>query len=140
MQGCQLSKYLNLTVATGANWKIPIFWGPLLRYVSVPILAMILSFSYPSFNAVRHESCHIVGFIVANMTMLFIAVGWLMPKFYDPFVPVEVRGRGHLDFVPNESVAVAEAHSNRVDVDGVAGNVSHNPEEPAGCSGKAMAQ
>jgi solute carrier family 6 GABA transporter-like protein 1 len=106
----------------------------------VPILAIILSFSYPSFNAVRHDPCHIVGFVVANMTMLFIAVGWLMPKFYDPFVPVAVRGRGHLDFAPNESIAVVGAHSNRVGVDGITGNVSHGLEEPVGFGGKAMAQ
>jgi solute carrier family 6 GABA transporter-like protein 1 len=106
----------------------------------VPILAIILSFSYPSFNTVRHDPCHIVGFVVANMTMLFIAVGWLMPKFYDPFVPVEVRGRGNLDFAPNESVAVVEAHSNRVGVEGATGFGVHSPEEPAGLGGKAMTQ
>lgn len=74
------------------------------------------------------------------MTMLSIAVGWLMPKFYDPIVPVEVRGRGHFDFAPNESIAVVEAHSNRVGVDGVTRNVSQGPEEPVGFGGKAMVQ
>jgi solute carrier family 6 GABA transporter-like protein 1 len=106
----------------------------------VPILAIILSFSYPSFNAVRHDPCHVVGFVVANMTMLFIAVGWLMPKFYDPFVPVEVRGRGHFDFTLNESIAVVDVHGNRVGADGVTGNLSQGPEEPVRFGGKAMAQ
>jgi hypothetical protein len=90
---------------------------------------------------VRHDPCHIVGFVVANMTMLFIAVGWLMPKLYDdPFVPVEVRGRGHLDFAPNESIAVVEAHINSVDVDGVTGYGVHSPEAPVGLGEKATAQ
>jgi hypothetical protein len=72
--------------------------------------------------------------------MLFIAIGWLMPKFYDPFVPVEVRGRGDFDFAPNESIAVVEARSDRVGVDGVTGNVSHGLEEPVGFGGKATAR
>lgn len=126
-------------MAVGKNWKIPIFWGPLLRYISVPILAIILSFSYPSFNAVRHDPCHIVGFVVANMTMVFVAVGWLLPKFYDPFVPIEKRGEGHLDFAPNKSIAVIEVYQNRMGGDGGAGyGGAQGSEEPVGFGGKAM--
>lgn len=106
----------------------------------MPILAIILSFSYPSFSAVRHDPCHIVGFVVANMTMVFVAVGWLLPKFYDPFVPIEKRGEGHLDFAPNESIAVIEAYQNRMVGDGGAEYGAHSLEEPVGFSGKAMAQ
>lgn len=105
----------------------------------MPILAIILSFSYPSFNAVRHDPCHIVGFFVANLTMVFVAVGWLLPKFYDPFVPIEKRGEGHLDFAPDESIAVIEAHRSRMGDDAVVGYGGHSPDEPVGFGGKAMA-
>jgi solute carrier family 6 GABA transporter-like protein 1 len=105
----------------------------------VPILAIILSFSYPSFNVVRHDPCHIVGFFIANLTMVFIAIGGLWPKFYDPFVPNEKRGEGHLDFGPNESIAAIEAHQNRMARGGVVGHSGYSPDEPAGFGGKAMA-
>jgi hypothetical protein len=72
--------------------------------------------------------------------MVFVAIGWLLPKFYDPFVPVEKRGEGHLEFAPNEAVAVVEAFRNRVG--GGGGGVEYggySPDEPVGFGGKAMA-
>jgi len=51
MQGNQLRRDLNVIVGTGKNWKIPVFWGPLLRYISAPILAIVFSFSYPEVSA-----------------------------------------------------------------------------------------
>jgi solute carrier family 6 GABA transporter-like protein 1 len=119
------------------NWSIPIFWGHLLRYISVPILAIILSFSYPSFAAVRHDPCHIVGFAIANLTMVFVAVGWLLPKFYDPFVPIEKRGEGHIGLAPNETVAVVEAFWGRMGRRH--GGGYDGRDEPVGFGGKAMA-
>lgn len=59
----------------------------------MPILAIILSFAYPSFSAARHDPLQIVGFAVAHLVMLFVAVGFVLPRFWDPFVPVEIRGR-----------------------------------------------
>ena len=85
----------------------------------------------------RHDPCHIVGFFVANLTMVFVAIGWLLPKFYDPFVPVEKRGEGHLEFAPNEAVAVVEVFRNRG-----GGGVEYGgygPDEPVGVRGKVMA-
>ena len=137
-QGCQLSKDLNLVVAAGNNWKIPIFWGPLLRYISVPILAIILSFSYPSFNALRHDPCQIVGFVVANLTMAFVAIGFILPRFYDSFVPMEKRGEGHLDFAPNEAIAVVDTHRSRVVEDVVIGYGGSSPGEAVKYEGKGV--
>lgn len=106
----------------------------------MPILAIILSFSYPSFNAVRHDPCHVVGFVVANMTMLYVAVGWFLPKFYDPFVPIEKRGEGHLDFAPNESIAVVDLHRDRVAQGGVMRQGGHSPDEVTGYEGKGVSR
>lgn len=105
----------------------------------MPILAIVLSFSYPSFNAVRHDPCHIVGFVIANLTMVFIAVGWLLPKFYDPFVPTEKRGEGHIDFAPNESVAVVEAFQNRMGGGSGGEYGGYSPDEAVRVGGKAVA-
>lgn len=128
VQGCQLSIDLNIVVAAGKNWNIPIFWGPLLRYISVPILAIILGFSYPTFNAVRMDPLHIIGFTIANFTMVFVAIGFIFPRFYHPWVPVEKRGEGHIPFSPNVPTAVVDVSVGRVVEDGVMDHTG--PVEP----------
>lgn len=73
--------------------------------------------------------------------MLFVALGWVLPKFYDPFVPIEKRGRGHLDFAPNETIAVIDTHRDRVTEEdramGYGGNIA---EEPVGFEGKGVSR
>ncbi|PVI07961.1 putative sodium/chloride dependent neurotransmitter transporter [Periconia macrospinosa] len=113
-QGCQLSFDLNIVVAAGNNWKIPIFWGPLLRYISVPILAIILGFSYPTFHSRRMDPLQTIGFFIANLTMLFVAIGFTFPRFFHPWVPVEKRGEGHIPFSPNVPTAVVDVSVGRV--------------------------
>lgn len=66
--------------------------------------------------------------------MIFVAIGWLVPKFYDPFVPVEKRGEGHLEFAPNEAVAVVEAYQSRM-----GGASGYSPDEQIGFERKEMA-
>jgi len=106
----------------------------------VPILAIILSFSYPSFNALRHDPCQIVGFTVANMTMAFVAIGFILPRFYDSFVPMEKRGEGHIDFAPNEAIAVVDMHRSGVTDDVVIGYGGNSPDEAVGFEGKGVAR
>jgi len=75
------------------------------------------------------------------MTMLFVAIGFLLPRFYDPFVPIEKRGQGHLDFAPNEAIAVVDTHRSRHTEDvmiGYGGNGSDEPVEVV--EGKGMAK
>ncbi|KAM5379678.1 hypothetical protein ACJZ2D_003872 [Fusarium nematophilum] len=52
-EGNQLRRDLNVVIATGKNWGIPVFWGVILRYVSAPILAIVVSFAYPAFYLKR---------------------------------------------------------------------------------------
>ena len=117
--GNQLRHDLNAVVAQGKNWKIPIFWGPLLRYISVLILAIILRFAYPSFHSSRMDPLHILDFAVAHMTMLFVAIGFIMSRFFHPFIPHGKRGKGHDGFVPNVPVAVVKVANARLADDGM---------------------
>lgn len=73
------------------------------------------------------------------MTMLFVAIGWVLPRFYDPFVPVEKRGEGHLDFAPNEAVAVVDTQRGRVEGDVFIGFGGDGSGEPVGFEGKGVA-
>ncbi|KAH7202948.1 hypothetical protein BKA60DRAFT_641062 [Fusarium oxysporum] len=58
----QLRRDLNIVVAGGKRWNIPVFWGFVLRYISAPILAIIVSFAFPLFYTKRNDPLHIFAF------------------------------------------------------------------------------
>jgi solute carrier family 6 GABA transporter-like protein 1 len=88
----QLRRDLNGAVAQGNNWQIPFVWGPVLRYISAPILAIVTSFSYPSFyKDFRFDPLHVFGFAVAHVCMFLVAAGFIIPRAFDVFIPVARR-------------------------------------------------
>ncbi|KAK7416829.1 hypothetical protein QQZ08_011852 [Neonectria magnoliae] len=107
--GQQLRLDLNVIVGTGKNWTIPVVWGPLLRFISAPILAIIFGFSYPSFHALREDPLHILGFGVAHICLILIAVGVIMPRWFDVLIPPARRGEGKITYAPNVVQGSVEA-------------------------------
>ncbi|KAH6989180.1 hypothetical protein BKA56DRAFT_476790 [Ilyonectria sp. MPI-CAGE-AT-0026] len=99
--GQQLRLDLNVIVGTGKNWTIPVIWGPLLRFISAPTLAIIFGFSYPSFHELREDPLHILGFGVAHICLLLIGVGVLFPRWFDILIPPNRRGEGKIAYAPN---------------------------------------
>lgn len=91
LQGNQLRRDLNLVVGHGKNWKIPVFWPVLLRYISGPVLSIIFSFAYPEFYTLRYDPMMIAGFILAHLGLLLILLGFVMPRYYDVFIPLDRR-------------------------------------------------
>ncbi|KAI0545699.1 hypothetical protein F4679DRAFT_575991 [Xylaria curta] len=92
--GNQLRRDLNCVVGVGKNWKIPIFLPVLLRYVSGPTLAIIFSFAYPEFYTLRYDPLMITGFTLAHILLVLILVGFVMPRYYDIFIPPSRQGEG----------------------------------------------
>ncbi|KAF3046532.1 hypothetical protein E8E12_010640 [Didymella heteroderae] len=92
--GNQLRRDLNVIVGQGKNWKIPAFLPFLLRYISGPVLAIIFSFAYPEFHTLRYDPMYITGFILANLAMVVVILGFTIPRYYDAFIPYERRGEG----------------------------------------------
>jgi hypothetical protein len=70
--------------------------------------------------------------------MAFVAIGFILPRFYDSFVPMEKRGEGHLDFAPNEAIAVVDTHRSRVVEDVVIGYGGSSPGEAVKYEGKGV--
>ena len=66
----------------------------LLRYLSGPVLAIIFSFAFPEFHTLRYDPMMITGFILSILTMIVIIVGFVMPRYYDAFIPIDRRGDG----------------------------------------------
>jgi len=98
--GNMLRNDLNLIVGTGKNWKIPLLWAPTLRYLGAPILAIVYGFSYPGFYAVRNDPMHIFGFAVGHLALVIIALGLIVPSWFDIFVPVPRREEGKIPYAP----------------------------------------
>ncbi|KAH9879102.1 hypothetical protein J1614_002537 [Plenodomus biglobosus] len=92
--GNQLRRDLNVIVGQANNWKIPAFLPVLLRYLSGPVLAIIFSFAFPEFHTLRYDPMMITGFILSVLTMIVMIVGFVMPRYYDAFIPVARRGEG----------------------------------------------
>lgn len=93
-KGNQIRRDLNVVVGQGKNWKIPAFLPILLRYVSGPVLVMIFSFGYPEFHTLRYDPMMIAGFILSQLTMAAVIIGFTVPRYYDAFIPYERRGEG----------------------------------------------
>jgi solute carrier family 6 GABA transporter-like protein 1 len=55
---------------------------------------MIFSFAYPEFHTLRYDPMYITGFILANLAMVVIILGFTVPRYYDAFIPYERRGEG----------------------------------------------
>ncbi|RYP87918.1 hypothetical protein DL769_000370 [Monosporascus sp. CRB-8-3] len=101
--GNQLRRDLNVVVGGGRNWNIPAFLPVLLRYVSGPILAIIFSFAYPEFYTLRYDPMMVAGFILAHVCLLLMIVGFVVPRYYDAFIPVYRRAEGTEETVTNET-------------------------------------
>jgi hypothetical protein len=67
-------------VGTGKNWKIPVFMPVLLRYISGPVLAIILSFAVPEFHSLRYDPLMILGFIASISAIFLMLIGFFFPR------------------------------------------------------------
>ncbi|KAM0343577.1 hypothetical protein ACHAPU_008472 [Fusarium lateritium] len=110
----QLRKDLNVVVAGGKRWNIPIFWGFVLRYVSAPILAIVVSFAFPLFNTKRQDPLHIFAFASACGVMMIVAVGFIVPRWFDVFVPPEKLHLSDTFYAPQVVMAPLEVHRDEV--------------------------
>jgi len=66
-------------VGQGKNWKIPVFMPVLLRYISGPVLFIILSFAVPEFHSLRYDPLMVLGFIASILSMVAMIGGFFMP-------------------------------------------------------------
>lgn len=101
--GNQLRRDLNVIVGGGRNWRIPSFLPVLLRYVSGPVLVIILSFAFPEFHTLRYDPMMIAGFILSMLCLTAMLVGFVMPRYYDVFIPAARRQEGLEETVVNET-------------------------------------
>ncbi|KAH9436226.1 hypothetical protein MCOR02_005134 [Pyricularia oryzae] len=98
--GHQLTKDLNVIVAQGNNWSIPVFWAPMLRYLSGPILAIVYGFSYPTFHEKKVDPLHIFGFFTGHVVLALALLGLVAPRWFDVLIPPHRRDEGRHPYAP----------------------------------------
>lgn len=111
IQGNQLHRDLNIVVGSGKNWKIPSFMPVLLRYVSGPVLAIIFSFAFPEFHTLRYDPMMITGFVLSILGMVAVLLGFVMPRYYDAFIPIDRRDEGTKETVLDKPMEKIDAVS-----------------------------
>ncbi|KAL2207317.1 SNF-domain-containing protein [Sarocladium strictum] len=89
--GNQLRHDLNSVIGIDKNWTLPAVWPILLRYVTGPILAIILSLAYPAFEDVYNDPMHIFGFIIGHFLLVWAVGFFFFPKWLDIFIVPERR-------------------------------------------------
>ncbi|KAJ3453179.1 hypothetical protein MRS44_018834 [Fusarium solani] len=112
--GNQLRRDLNVVIATGKNWSIPWLWPIVLRYVSAPILSIVVSFAYPAFTKKSNDPLHVFAFTVAHCVMLLIACGFVVPRWFDVFVPPEKMHHSKTFYAPHVALAPLEMRQSEV--------------------------
>ncbi|KAJ2899397.1 hypothetical protein MKZ38_003069 [Zalerion maritima] len=96
--GNQLTRDLNVIVGQGKNWSIPVFWSPVIRYISAPILAIIFGFTYSLFYGNRGDPLHIFGFTAAHWIMATLLCGVLFPRWLNFLIPPVQRDSERLQY------------------------------------------
>ncbi|PCD37162.1 hypothetical protein AU210_005666 [Fusarium oxysporum f. sp. radicis-cucumerinum] len=99
--GNQLRHDLNSVIGNGKNWSLPFLWAPMLRYVSGPILAIIFSLAYPSFEEVKNDPLYILGFIVAHLLLVWCVIGFVFPRWFNIFIIPERHDDWKQPYAPN---------------------------------------
>ncbi|KLJ11513.1 hypothetical protein EMPG_13293 [Blastomyces silverae] len=112
--GNQLTRDLNIVVATGKNWRIPVFWGPVVKYISAPILAIIVGFAYPLFNSKRNDPLHIFAFAAANVVMVLVVLGLIIPRSLSILLPADRLNKVE-HYAPGVTLAPVEINTGAVE-------------------------
>lgn len=129
LQGNQLRNDLNVIVGTGKNWSLPFLWAPLLRYITGPILAIITSLTYPGFKEVDNDPIYVFGFVIAHFTMVLVVLGFLVPRWFNPFIVPERRDEWKQPYAPNQLRGITDAMNSDA-MEAGSGHVSQEGEVP----------
>ncbi|KAL7777926.1 hypothetical protein CFE70_004599 [Pyrenophora teres f. teres 0-1] len=103
--GNQLTRDLNVVIGVGKNWSIPYFWAAIMKYISGPILAIVLSFAYPKFTKTHmYDPIMIYGFSITHLVVPTIVLGILMPPWFNWIIPFEKIALGEKPVAPMETI------------------------------------
>ncbi|OLN83091.1 Sodium-dependent neutral amino acid transporter B(0)AT3 [Colletotrichum chlorophyti] len=114
-QGNQLRRDLNAVIGNGKNWTLPFIFGPVLRYITAPIIGMLFSMAYPRFYSVRMDPLNIVGFAFMHVVLITSFVGLIMPRWFNILVPRNRINDGTYPVAPGMILKRANAENDFAD-------------------------
>ncbi|KAG9381094.1 solute carrier family 6 protein [Pyrenophora tritici-repentis] len=76
-----------------------------MKYISGPILAIVLSFAYPKFTKTHmYDPIMIYGFSITHLVVPTIVLGILMPPWFNWIIPSEKIALGEKPVAPMETI------------------------------------
>ena len=109
--GQQLTRDLNIVVGTGGNWKLPIVWAPLLRWVAAPVLISVFSLSYREFGSeakIYRNPLHIFAFTVAQVGIVITVIGLGFSNLFNFLVPGDQRDADQKQYATSPGVTLLD--------------------------------
>ncbi|KAH7359273.1 creatine transporter [Plectosphaerella cucumerina] len=113
--GNQLRRDINAVIGHGKNWTLPFVFGPILRYITAPIIGMLFSMAYPLFYSNRTDPLHIAGFSFMHLCIVFSLVGLFFPRWLNVFVPRNRINDGTYPVAPGVILKRANAENDFAD-------------------------
>ncbi|KAJ4333358.1 hypothetical protein N0V87_007649 [Didymella glomerata] len=121
--GNQLSRDLNVVIGVGKNWNVPMIWAPVMKYISGPILAIVLSFAYPNFkNNHMYDPIMIYGFSINHVVVQMIVFGFVIPSWFNWIIPSEKVSLGDKPVAPMETLDSSQDVTHAVTEEGQLGH------------------
>lgn len=80
-----LTRDLNEVIAQGKNWRLPMFWAPIMRWITAPVLMVILGIGYNDYRTglvFQRDPLHLFAFILSHLGVGFIIVGFFKPETF----------------------------------------------------------
>ncbi|KAF9696205.1 hypothetical protein EKO04_006289 [Ascochyta lentis] len=120
--GNQLTRDLNVVIGVGKNWNIPIFWAPIMKYISTPILAIVLSFAYPKFTTTHmFDPIIIYGFSIVHLVVPMVVLGFVLPSWFNWIIPTDKIAVGDKPIAPMETLDSSQDVTRAVSEEGGVG-------------------
>lgn len=103
--GNQLTRDLNVVIGVGKNWSIPVYWAVVMKYISAPILMIVLSFAYPKFrDNHKFDPIYTYGFSMMHLVFPMIIIGLIFPSWFNWIIPAAKIPAGEKPLAPQETL------------------------------------
>lgn len=89
----------------------------------------MVSFAYPAFKAKSQDPLHIFAFAVAHCVMAIIALGFIIPRWFDVFVPAEKLHLSKTFYAPQVTIGPLETYTGSEEAEVRMPEASHETDE-----------
>ena len=122
-----------MIVARGKNWKIPALWAPVLRWLSAPLLIVILSIAYDDTGVLLKDPLQIFSFVLAHIGVVVVLLGIIVPSIMNVWTPATQKSSWERQYSSEPGKTLQESEDNVLDPNNSGGiDANQDQEQIAG--------